>query len=96
MRAGIDNAVRVGVIVREIRVVGLTAESELKHALELDPKIFPARIMLVNVFIQMGMWQEALDNADIFLIENPGSRFRSDVSNTRTQVLQRLQRAVPR
>jgi len=69
-----------------------TAESELKHALELDPTLFPARIMLINVYVQLEMWQDALDNADAFLIENPGSPFRSDVFTTRSQLVKRLQR----
>ncbi len=73
-----------------------TAEIELKHALELDPALFPARITLINVFVMQEMWQEALDNADMFLLENPGNPFRKDVLSTRSHVMRKLQSPLAR
>ena len=47
---------------------------ELNRALSLDPGIFPARISLINVYIEQKRWQDALDNLDQFLLENPAAQ----------------------
>jgi tetratricopeptide (TPR) repeat protein len=70
-----------------------TAEQELKRALELDPALSAARITLINVDIQQQNWQNALDNADAFLLENPASPYRQQVMATRSSVVRRLQPA---
>lgn len=67
------------------------AETALKHALELDGNMFPARIMLMNVYVKTMQWQEALDSADDFLLEYPGSPYRPEVTNTRASIMRRLQ-----
>ena len=67
------------------------AERELKRALELDPKLFEARIGLINVFVEQKRWQAALDNADTFLLEYPTSPYRPQVIATRQSVVRRLQ-----
>ena len=66
------------------------AEVELKHALELDPTVFPARVTLINVYIEQKQWQSALDNIDAFIIENPDSVLRQQVFAIRSTVLRRL------
>ena len=66
------------------------AEVELKRALELDGTIFPARITLINVYVDQSMWDDALDHIDAFLFENPTSPFRQQVLATRTSVVTRL------
>ena len=67
------------------------AERELTHALELNPSLFPARIMLINVFVKQRQWQAALDNVDSFLLENPDSPYRQEVADTRVGVVRRLE-----
>lgn len=67
------------------------AERELKRALELDPKLFEARIILINVFVNQKLWQAALDNADTFLLEYPTSPYRPQVAATRQSIARRLQ-----
>jgi tetratricopeptide (TPR) repeat protein len=66
------------------------AERELKHALELDPMLFEARITLINVFVNQKQWQAALDNADTFLLEFPTSPYRPQVAATRQSIARRL------
>ena len=66
------------------------AEIELKHALDLDATIFPARVTLINVFIEQKQWQNALDNVDTFIIENPDSVYRQQVLAIRSSILRRL------
>jgi len=66
------------------------AETELKHALELDASIFPARVTLINVYIEQKQWQSALDNVDSFIVENPDSIYRQQVLAIRSSILRRL------
>jgi tetratricopeptide (TPR) repeat protein len=66
------------------------AENELKHALELDATIFPARVTLINVYIEQKQWQNALDNVDTFIIENPDTVYRQQVLAIRSSILRRL------
>ena len=65
------------------------AETELKHALELDASIFPARVTLINVYIAQQQWQNALDNVDSFLLENPDTVYRQQVMGIRSSILRR-------
>jgi tetratricopeptide (TPR) repeat protein len=67
------------------------AETELKCALELDPKLFEARIILINVFVNQQKWQAALDSADTFLLEYPTSPYRPQVATTCQSIARRLQ-----
>lgn len=66
------------------------AETELKRALELDASIFPARVTLINVYVAQKQWQNALDNVDTFMVENPDSIYRQQVLAIRANVLRRL------
>jgi tetratricopeptide (TPR) repeat protein len=65
------------------------AETELKHALELDASIFPARVTLINVYIAQQQWQSALDNVDTFLLENPDTVYRQQVLGIRSSIVRR-------
>jgi predicted Zn-dependent protease len=67
------------------------AEVELKHALELDPTMFQARITLANLYIILKQWQAALDQVDTFILENPGSPYIQQMKTTRTGIIRRLQ-----
>jgi tetratricopeptide (TPR) repeat protein len=67
------------------------AENELNNALELDPSLFPAQIMLINVYIRQKLWQKALDHADAFLIDYPASDHREEVQKVRIGLVRRLQ-----
>jgi len=66
------------------------AESELKRALLLDKAMFPARIMLVNVYVVQQKWQNALDVLDKFIFENPSSPYLQEARTVRTNVARRL------
>jgi tetratricopeptide (TPR) repeat protein len=68
------------------------AESESKHALELDPRLFEARILRINLFIEQKLWQAALDNADAFMLDYPNSSHRAEVANSRMHIVARMDR----
>jgi tetratricopeptide (TPR) repeat protein len=65
------------------------AETELKQALMLDASMFPARVTLINVYIAQQQWQNALDNVDTFLLENPDTVYRQQVLGIRSSILRR-------
>jgi len=67
------------------------SEVELKRALELDPTLFEARIALINLFVRQKIWQAALDNTDIFLLEYPISPYRKQIAATRLSIVGQLQ-----
>jgi tetratricopeptide (TPR) repeat protein len=66
------------------------AESELKRALSLDKGMFPARIMLVNVYVVQQKWQNALDTLDKFIADNPSSPYVQEARTIRANVARRL------
>jgi tetratricopeptide (TPR) repeat protein len=66
------------------------AETESKHALELDPRLFEARILRINLFMEQKQWQAALDNADTFILDYPDSEFRADVVKRRLGIIARM------
>jgi cytochrome c-type biogenesis protein CcmH/NrfG len=70
------------------------AESELNRALSLDKGMFPARIMLVNVYVVQQKWQNALNTLDKFIVENPSSPYVQEARTIRTSVARRLS-AIP-
>jgi len=63
------------------------AESESKHALELDPRLFEARILRINLFIEQKLWQAALDNVDTFMLDYPTSSHRAEVADRRMHIV---------
>jgi len=68
------------------------ADSESKHALELDPRLFEARILRINLFIKQKLWQAALDNVDAFLLDYPNSSHRAEVADRRLHIVAHLDR----
>jgi tetratricopeptide (TPR) repeat protein len=66
------------------------AEIESKYALELDPRLYEARILRINVFIAQKLWQAALDNVDAFLLDYPNSPFRPEVADRRLHIVAHL------
>jgi len=68
------------------------AETESKHALELDPRLFEARILRINLFIEQKLWQAALDNVDAFLLDYPDSPHRAEVADRRLHIVAHIDR----
>ena len=68
------------------------ADSESKHALELDPRLFEARILRINLFIEQKLWQAALDNVDTFMLDYPESPLRAEVADRRRYIVARMDR----
>jgi tetratricopeptide (TPR) repeat protein len=68
------------------------AESESKHALELDPRLFEARILRINLFIEQKLWQAALDNVDAFMLDYPDSSHRAEVADRRLRIVAHLEK----
>jgi tetratricopeptide (TPR) repeat protein len=68
------------------------AESESRHALELDPRLFEARILRINLFIEQKLWQAALDNVDAFMLDYPNSSHRAEVADRRRHIVARMDR----
>ena len=66
------------------------AESESRHALELDPQLFEARILRINLFIEQKLWQAALDNVDTFMLDYPNSSHRAEVADRRIHIVARM------
>jgi len=66
------------------------AEKELKQSLELDSTMFPARLTLINVYVEQKKWQAALDNLDEFLLGNPLSPYRAQAIASRTGVMRQI------
>jgi tetratricopeptide (TPR) repeat protein len=67
------------------------AESNLRQALALEPRMASARLMLANLYIRLQNWQNALLNLDMYLSENPKAPDRVQVQETRAKVAQRIQ-----
>jgi len=66
------------------------AEEHLVHALELDPHLTAARILLYNVNIQQEQWPAAFENLEKSLLENLTSDLRKELEQARASVLKRL------
>lgn len=66
------------------------AETNLKHALDLDAHLPTARLMLANLYIRQQQWQNALTHLDAYLTENPSASDHAQVTETRAKVAQRI------
>jgi Tfp pilus assembly protein PilF len=66
------------------------AETNLKRALEFDPHMPSARLMLANLYIKQQKWPTALEHLDAYLAENPKALDRAQIQETRTKVAQRI------
>jgi Tetratricopeptide repeat len=58
----------------------------LKRALELDEGEQNARLMLVNVYTKSGRYDEALEQANIFLAKNPKSLQRATLETLKEKI----------
>jgi tetratricopeptide (TPR) repeat protein len=67
------------------------AEEHLKHALELTPDLFDARLALANVYIRMQEWPNVIAQLDAYLAANPKSPMRDQIQAMRSRVLARAQ-----
>jgi Tfp pilus assembly protein PilF len=63
------------------------AETNLKQALDFEPRMPAARLMLANVYMKQQRWPDALLNLDAYLNENPKAFDRAQIQETRTKVL---------
>ncbi len=62
------------------------AEQALVRSLDLDTRDGQARLMLVNVYARVGLLEEALDQANRFLEENPDSPQRPGIEEVVSQI----------
>jgi len=67
-----------------------SAEQHLMRALELEPHLIGARVLLFNVNIQQQRWRSALDNLEKSLMENPSAELRKELEQARESLLKRL------
>ena len=67
------------------------AEANLKRAIEVDPHLANGRLMLANLYIKQRQWPKALEQLDTYLSENPKAVDRTQVEDTRSKVVQRIQ-----
>jgi tetratricopeptide (TPR) repeat protein len=66
------------------------AESVLKKALQLAPKMFQVRLMLANVYAKLRRYDRVLEQLDTYLAENPKGEERENVEEVRQKVLQAM------
>src|SRR5262249_39250151 len=62
------------------------AETTLNRALELDEHEQNARLMLMNVYTRTGRFNDALEQAKLFLEKNPKSPQRASVETIKQQI----------
>jgi len=66
------------------------AEESLKEALNIDARMGAARQVLTNVYIRQRRWKDALDQIDVYLMENPMASDRSQMEAIRAKVIQQF------
>lgn len=66
------------------------AETNLKRANEMEPNLPAANLMLANLYIKQRKWQDALDQLDTYLNENPNASDREQILGTRAKVAERV------
>jgi Tfp pilus assembly protein PilF len=66
------------------------AETNFKHALEMEQHLPVGRLMLANLYMKQQKWQDALEHLDAYLSENPNTADRAQIQDTRSQVAQRI------
>ena len=63
------------------------AEAALKRALELAPKMASVRLMLANVYLKLQRYDNALEQVNTYIAENPRGDQLKDVIEMRDQLL---------
>ena len=66
------------------------SETNLKRAVEMGVRVPGARLMLANLYIRQQKWQNALENLDAYLTDNPKAADRAQIQDTRSKVAQRI------
>ena len=66
------------------------AETNLKQALAMDPRLGAGQLMLANVYMRQRRWRSALERLDAYLTENPNAPDRAQIQETRAKVLARM------
>jgi predicted Zn-dependent protease len=66
------------------------SETNLRRALELEPRMPAARLMLANLYMRQQKWGDALAEFDAYLSENPKAANRTQIQETRAKVVQRI------
>jgi tetratricopeptide (TPR) repeat protein len=66
------------------------AETNLKLALEMDPRLPPGHLMLANLYLRQRKWREAFEQLDKYLQENPKAANRTEIEETRAIVAGRI------
>jgi tetratricopeptide (TPR) repeat protein len=67
------------------------AEAAFKRALDLDPHVSSARLMLANVDVKLEKWDDVLANIDAYLKENPKAADRAAVEQMRARIVKGMQ-----
>ncbi len=63
------------------------AEQNLQRSLELSPGFAPSRIALVNLYVRLQRWQDALSQIDLYLAENRNAPERPQIVALRAKVI---------
>jgi len=66
------------------------AETNLKLALEMEPRLPAGHLMLANLYMKQRKWPGALEQLDSYLSENPKAADRVLVEGTRIKVVERI------
>ena len=66
------------------------SEMNLNQALEIEPRMPAARLMLANLNMRQQKWAAALSHLDAYLTENPKAADRAQIQETRARVAQRI------
>jgi Flp pilus assembly protein TadD len=67
------------------------AETALKKALELAPKMFQVRLVLANVYMKQHRYDNLMEQLDRYLAENPNGEQRPAVEDMRRTLIQARQ-----
>ena len=66
------------------------AETNLKHALGMDPRPSAVRLVLANLYIKQKKWPDALEHLNAYLNEYPNAIDRGEVGDARSKVAERI------
>ena len=64
------------------------AETALKRAFFLDPKMAPVRLMLANVYLKLHRYDSTLEQLERYIAENPKGRQIQDAMRMRDELVQ--------
>jgi tetratricopeptide (TPR) repeat protein len=67
------------------------AEQNLLRSQRLDPKSKGVRLMLINVYMKTGKWEDVLAQLNAYISENPKASDRAQMEQMRAKVVEGLQ-----